>query len=704
MKKKIVLWGNNANDEKVLIALQLLDKENKVNIHTFKHDIVSEVFYNLMMDDWRSGKEVEFPEGHETQVRELSVTDDILPETLKVQRTDLINRAKAEWHFVVLSTKMYDLYNTELADLKERIDKLIDFDGGIWEEVKGFWSKISEQARERNLFRDHADKLKRETNDLFAKLKEFKAKANEELGKISKEHVANFTGRLDAVKDKVDKGMSLNPLFEELKKIQREFKDTEFTRNDRSKVWKRIDEAFKKVKEKKYGKPQDGQREGAVSRVEKRYQGLLSAIGKMQQSIDRDKRDIDFQNNRANNSMGQLEMQLRQAKVMMVQERITSKQEKLDEMNVTKAELEKRIEKEKAKVVKQQEKKEIEKKKAEVKEKIKTEMTAGQPEVSEEEAERLKKAAAQINKKPKKSAKKKEEAKEVAESAEPQEKESLLAAASAMIGDAVEDVVDSVKAVAHVVGDKVEDAVEDIKEKSADIKEAAADKTGAAKEKVADASSNLAEDKTTQEAKETLAKGGLLAGAVALGSKLVKDASEKLEDISESTGLDKTIDKAKETLKETKEAISDKAKDVAEKAGDVKDAAVEKVADKKEAVADKVEDAKASVKEVKAEEEPKKGGLGDVAVKGGLLGAAIALGSKVAGTVADKVDDVAESLGMDEALDKAKEKLGDAKDAVQEKVEDIKEGVTEATKTTDESVDEVAARVRKEAKGSSEEE
>ena len=90
MKNKIVLWGNDGKDEKVLIAMELLAKENKVNVHTFNHEIVSEVFYNLMMDDWRGGKEVEFPEGFQTQVRELSVTDDILPEDLKVQRGDLI--------------------------------------------------------------------------------------------------------------------------------------------------------------------------------------------------------------------------------------------------------------------------------------------------------------------------------------------------------------------------------------------------------------------------------------------------------------------------------------------------------------------------------------------------------------------------------------------------------------------------------------
>ena len=234
MKKKIVLWGNDAEDKKILIALELQERENKVHLYTFQESLVSEAFFNQMMDEWRNGKEVEFPEGYETTIRELSMTEDILPETIKVQRADLINRAKTEWHFVVLSTKLYDLYNTELVDFKEKVGKLISFDNEIWDEMRSFWSKITEQARERNLFRDHADKLRDGANELFVSMKELKSKANEELAKVSKEHVGTFTTRLSAVKEKAEKGMSLGPLFDELKKIQAEFKNADFTRNDRS--------------------------------------------------------------------------------------------------------------------------------------------------------------------------------------------------------------------------------------------------------------------------------------------------------------------------------------------------------------------------------------------------------------------------------------------------------------------------------------
>ena len=741
MKKKIVLWGTDAEDKKVLIALELKSKENQVNVYTFKEDIVSEVFYNQMMDDWRVGRPLEFPEGHELLVRELSVTEDILPETLKVQRGDLINRAKAEWHFVVLSNKLYDLYNNELGEIKDKLEQLVGFDSGIWDELKGFWGKISEQSRERNLFREHADKLKDETNVLFNKLKEFRTQANAELAKISKEHVANFTTKLDQVKTKVADGKSLSPLFDELKKIQKEFSGTEFTRNDRSKIWKRIDETFKLVKEKKYGK-QESPQGGAVSRLERRYQGLKSAIGKMEASINRDKRDIDYQSGKSGRPMGQLEMQLRQAKVVMIEERISSKQEKLDEMLATKVELEKRMEKEKEREAKRAEKAEVEKKKAEVKEKMKAEMAENKPEISEEKAAKLAAAAEDINKpRGKKKTKKSEEAtaaqkeetassdkapqaataiavdtappkdgeakveenKDVAvvsekvteEKASPSEEvsttevgdaevteeTSLLGAASAMIEDAVENVVDTVKAVSAVIADKVEEHTENVKEAAGDAKEALSENVEA-------------EAGSESSTSGTLLKGGLLATAVAAGSKLVKDASEKLGEISEKVGLDDAIENvtetAKDTVEEAKDAVKEKAEDVAEAS---------------EELAEKVEGKEAETKTLKADittaaestqEDEVAAKAGETLMKGGLLATAVAAGAKLVKDASEKVGDLSEKMGLDETIEKAKDMLEDTKEAIADKVEDAKEAVSGKVEAATETVDEVADRVRAE--------
>jgi len=693
MKKKIVLWGNDAEDKKILIALELQERENKVHLHTFQESLVSESFYNEMMDSWRNGKEVEFPEGCETEVRELSVTSDILPETIKVQRADLINRAKAEWHFVVLSTKLYDLYCTELEDFKDKVTKLIGFDNDIWNEMRDFWSKISEQARERNLFREHADKLRDGANELFVSMKELKSKANEELAKVSKEQVGNFTTQLNEVKEKAEKGMSLGPLFDQLKKIQVEFKNADFTRNDRSKVWKKIDEAFKIVKEKKYGKAPEGQN-NALTRLERRYQGLKSAIGKMEASIRRDKSDIDYHSDKAGRSMGQLEMQLREAKVKMVEERISSKQEKLDEMLRTKTDLEKRMEKEKVRAEKQAEKKAIAKKKAEIKEKMDATIS-DQANLSEEEIAKLKKATSALK-----------------ESKQP--KSTAAAAAGAVVAGAAAVTTDA-KEAASAVTEKVE-------AKAVETKDAVSTKAAATKEAVTEKASEV-KDVIVEKAETTIKQ------SEALVEKVKEESKAPVAQVQET--VDTTIDKAKEVLAESKEAVAQKAESAKEAVADTAAKAKEVVAESKEAVAQKAESAKESVadttakaKEVVAESkeaaaqkaesakeavtdaaveakevvnekvaEAKGSTLADKAKAGGLLGAALALGSKVVDKVSDGIEDVADNLGVGEQFDKAKEAVSKGKDALTDKMEDLKESASEAV----DSVKDKAADLKEES-------
>ena len=393
MKTKLVIWGENQNDEKILLAIELVPNENKVQIYAFPENQVTELFYNRMINEWRMGKPLDFPETYETFDSELTASDDLLPEGIKVQRTDLIARAKTEWHFIVLSAKLYEIYHSELDDFKMRIDQLSKFDEGLWEEMKGFWDKVQKQVREKNLFREHVFELRTITNQLFDRLKSLRRSLDEEFKTASKEVAGKILSQIEDIEKKANEGLGLQPLFEKLKSVQKEFNTAKLARKDRSKVWNKLDKTFKIIKEKKFGSRGEGS--SNLDRITRRYEGLNSAIARMQKSIDRDHADKRFQDERIETTDGQLEQQIRQAKIKMIEERIKSKQMKLDDMNKTKVELEKKIEKEKERMAlreEKQKKKEIEK---EVKEKIATEIKDATESRKEDDA-KLKEAAEQI--------------------------------------------------------------------------------------------------------------------------------------------------------------------------------------------------------------------------------------------------------------------------------------------------------------------
>lgn len=456
MKTKIVLWGTNAQDERVLVAMELRTQDNKVNVYVFPESIATEEFSQTMMNDWRNDTPMEWPEGYVQMERELSITDSILPEEIKVDRGDLIQRAQTEWHFVVLSSKLYDAYKSELEEIKEKVSALESFSEERWENIREFWNKVQNQVKEKNLFKDHANSLRDATNEVFSQLKSLRSKMDDVFRRKSKENLENFISALQEIEQKVTEGLRLQPLFEDLKGLQKKFRDIEFIREHRTKAWEKLDATFKTLKERRFGgaesNPEDN---SALERLSRRFEGLLSAIKKMEQSIQRDRDDLTFQGKKIERSEGQLEAQIRQAKILMIEERIRSKEEKLSEMARTKSELERRLESAKQKEAKRLEREKLEEAKEKAKEKIAQEIKAAE-EARLDQTEKLEKAAETIVKEP-------------APDNKPEEK--ITAALGATIGESVEDLVDTLKAVASVVSDKVEDALEDLKEKLFDTAE-----------------------------------------------------------------------------------------------------------------------------------------------------------------------------------------------------------------------------------------
>jgi gas vesicle protein len=562
------MWGSNEKDQKVLIAISLRAADNVVDVFTFPFETTTEEFYNLMLNEWREAHEVPFPEGFTHIIRPLTASDSILPEGLKVDRSDIIQRAQTEWHFVVLSNKLYQSFLHELEDIKEKLKSADNYKNNLWEEMKESWEKIQKNIFDKTLLREHGQQLREMTNDIFTQLKDMRKNLDTEVDRVSREFADKFNTKLDEVEEKIKSGLGLQPLFNDLKRMQQEFKDAELSRGDRAKIWKRIDNAFKAVKEKKFGE-KSTRDTSALDRLSRRYEGLMSAIDKMEKSIRRDDKDKHFQDDRIANTEGQLEAQIRMAKLKMIDERVNSKNEKLAEMLKTKVELEERINREKKFLEDQKKqqvmKEELKEAKENVKQKIADTIHA---QADQLDAEALGKAAEAI-------------AEEKARKSKGKPKETLLGAIGDTLGESLTDLGDSLGAVASVIGDKIEETFKDMKEEAKEKSEQAENlfdnlkkETGEKADDMKEGAQHVAEEvkEKAQDFKEEIKERAEKVGD-SLGE-MTDDAKEKLASLTEE---------AKEKFSDFKEAAGNLSDEAKEKIGDIADEAKEKFAGLKEA-------------------------------------------------------------------------------------------------------------------------
>ncbi|PPK85977.1 hypothetical protein CLV84_2891 [Neolewinella xylanilytica] len=392
MRNRIAVWGRDAQEKRVLITIELQVTDNIVRIETFPEKVVSDDVYAAFMNKWRKEEAAELPEPDRVIARELSVTDSLLPDDLKAEQTDMIVRAQTEWHFHVLSEKLAQSYRSELAEIEDRIERAGSYSSDLWNQAKAFWQKVQSQLQDKTLLREQGNELRKRSDAVFARLKELREEVNAQYEAESAKHKEKFGQLLRDVEKRISEGTHLNKVFQELRELQRKFHGIKFTKQDRDEVYNRIDAAFKAVKQERgQGKEDTG---GALSRNEARYQGLLKAMERMEKSIGRDKEDLKFENRRIERTDGQLEAQIRQAKIVMIESRINSKNEKLEDMVKTKTMLEARIEKDKQRAEKQSRKAAERQAKEAAKAKIAAEM--GNRQVSPEEAAKLAAAAAEI--------------------------------------------------------------------------------------------------------------------------------------------------------------------------------------------------------------------------------------------------------------------------------------------------------------------
>ena len=532
MRNRIAVWGRDAQEKRVLITIELQVSDNIVRIETYPEKVVTDEVYKTFMDDWRKGKDAELPEPDRVIARELSVTEGLLPDDLKAEQTDMILRAQTEWHFHVLSDKLAQNYKAELAEIEDRVERATQYSSELWNQAKNFWQKVQGQLQDKTLLREQGNEIRKRVDKTFEQLKEMREKLNEQYKEESTKQVAKFTGLLEDAEKRIGEGTHLNKVFNDLRDIQRKFHNVKFTKEDRDAIYNRIDAAFKAVKQKR-GQGGDGGG-GAVSRTEARLQGLLKAIERMKSSLGRDQNDLKFERRRIEKTDGQLEKQIREAKVVMIESRMASKQVKLDDMEKTRTMLEKKIAQEKKRAEKRA-RKDAERAAAEAA-KVKIAGQIASAEVSPEEAAKLEAAAAAIKEGKKK---KKGGRKKASERTSPQvanyvafseivtgevageqpadwaektgegiataittvggvvndtveavtqegglkdQAEGLLGTVLETIEDVVEDVSTTVRAVAQVAGEKLDEATDEVEEKVGEVVSDLKEKVGSEEE------------------------------------------------------------------------------------------------------------------------------------------------------------------------------------------------------------------------------
>ena len=390
MKDRLVFWGKENESRKVLITIDLNEDSGMYDVQVIEAEQVTEEFDNLVRNEWRNnGGDIVFPEVLKQFSRELSLTQDLLPREIKVDRDDLLKMAQAEWNFFVLSKRLKNTYSDELEEFEQKVSQMEEYDQTLWNNMKGFWSKVQKQIRERNLAKRHGNDLKRRTNAIFSSLKTLRSRSEKDFVEASAIHKAKFMNQLEAIKERMKEGKSLRHLFDDLKKIQKEFKNYRFTRQDHSAVWDQLDGLFKEIKARKYGK--SNSENDPLVKTTNRVDGLKAAIARMKKSISKDQKELKFQKDKIAQADGQLEAQIRQAKLSMLEERIHSKEIKLEDMFKTEKQLTSRLSSLKEKARREEEEQKV-------KERIAKEIQEKQAKL--EHDPKVQAAAAQISEKP----------------------------------------------------------------------------------------------------------------------------------------------------------------------------------------------------------------------------------------------------------------------------------------------------------------
>lgn len=334
MQQHLVLWGYMGADKKVLLAIYLVEEENRVMIHAFPQDEVDKTLQDQLFA-WKNGAPFQFPES-EWIWKIDAHSESILPREIRVDKPEFIQRAQIDWGKLLMSSKLFKVFKEEIVLHKTLVSSSPDFNQEYWTKTQELWSKYAENRKTRDLTWEQTELLKAEVDETFDILKAQKKKSYDKQKSATQEFAKKIESQLGKLKSQSIYPEEWPKIYEGLKSIQSELKTSPLPFFSKKPLFNKIDEIYQSLKS--YKNTQSN------THTKERLENLNRILSKIQNSLEKDKESKALQeeklqhyikNNNSNNEWGGL--------LQIVQSRIDEKEAKVADIQKTIRQLEKKL-------------------------------------------------------------------------------------------------------------------------------------------------------------------------------------------------------------------------------------------------------------------------------------------------------------------------------------------------------------------------
>ncbi|MCW5906842.1 MAG: hypothetical protein KIS94_03200 [Chitinophagales bacterium] len=333
MQSRFTALGITNDDRAVLLAYELKEDEFKVDLHIVPRKSLSNEQAEKLEKEWTEGKTFDFPEDTLFVNPNLNA-ESILPADIRSDETGKIRIKQNEWAYTLLTAKLWESYLLELEELKKKAETLTQYDRQLFDDAKSFWERVLEHRKERDISQEGLDKIKDDVNSVFEKLKTFRKTESAEFEAASAKLRDEVLAKLEDIRQRADSKANFKELLEEFKTVQLESRKNRYTKSDDQTVRKNLDSTFQFINEQRNAFFSD--------KTAARIKGLQEVIQKMEYSLNRDKKDLEYYAKKADSSnIKSLELQLIKVKTNLLNETIASKEEKLKDIYATLEKLQK---------------------------------------------------------------------------------------------------------------------------------------------------------------------------------------------------------------------------------------------------------------------------------------------------------------------------------------------------------------------------